>query len=100
MSAFELKTFLEQDNLQELEKLISEADLSMEPYFIEILPDILLKLTNNRTSEQAKKIGGLIIQKMNPFSMKIYMEVLYENMNSIKWQVKKGSFCKTSNRGC
>ena len=91
MSAFELKTFLEQDNFQELEKLISEADLSMEPYLIEILPDILLKLTNNKTNEQSKKIGELIIQKMNPFSMKIYMDVLYENMKSMKWQVKKGS---------
>jgi elongation factor 3 len=91
MSAFELKTFLEQDNFQDLEKFISEADLSMEPFFIEILPDILLKLTNNKTSEQAKCIGELIIQKMNPFSMKIYMDVLYENMNSMKWQVKKGA---------
>jgi len=91
MSAFELKTFLEEDNFQDLEKLIYEADLSMEPYFIEILPDILLKLTNNKTSEQAKKIGELIIQKMNPFSMRIYMDVLYENMNFMKWQVKKGA---------
>ena len=28
---------------------------------------------------------------MNPFSMKLYMEVLYENMKSMKWQVKKGA---------
>ena len=87
----EIKQLLEEHNFHDLEKKISEADLSMEPFFIDILPDILLTLTNTKTSIQGKKIGELIIQKMNPFSMKIYMDVLYENMNSMKWQVKKGA---------
>ena len=87
----EIIQLLEEHNFQDLEKKISEADLSMEPFFIDILPDILLTLTNTKTSIQGKKIGELIIQKMNPFSMKIYMDVLYENMNSMKWQVKKGA---------
>ena len=96
MSEFEspsvqLKNLLEKDNFQDIEKYINQADLSLEPFLIDSLPEILYKLTNNKTSEEAKKIGELIIQKMNPFSMKLYMEVLYENMKSMKWQVKKGS---------
>ncbi len=86
-----LKDFLDKDNFQDLEQYINEADLSLEPFLIDSLPEILYKLTNNKTSEEAKKIGELIIQKMNPFSMKLYMEVLYENMKSMKWQVKKGA---------
>jgi len=87
----QIKEFLEKDNFQDLEDYINQADLSLEPFLIDSLPEILYKLTNNKTSEEAKKIGELIIQKMNPFSMKLYMEVLYENMKSMKWQVKKGT---------
>lgn len=87
----QIKDFLEKDNFQDLEDYINQADLSLEPFLIDSLPEILYKLTNNKTSEEAKKIGELIIQKMNPFSMKLYMEVLYENMKSMKWQVKKGA---------
>ena len=87
----QIKEFLEKDNFQDLEQYINQADLSLEPFLIDSLPEILYKLTNNKTSEEAKKIGELIIQKMNPFSMKLYMEVLYENMKSMKWQVKKGA---------
>jgi hypothetical protein len=36
-------------------------------------------------------VGELLISKMNPFAMKIYMDALYYNMDSMKWQIKKGA---------
>ena len=56
MSEFEspsvqLKNLLEKDNFQDIEKYINQADLSLEPFLIDSLPEILYKLTNNKTSE-------------------------------------------------
>lgn len=82
---------LENNDFDTLNKTIKESDLSSEPYFIEMIPELLNKLTDNKTSEQAKDAGNLIIEKMNVFSMKIYMDVLYESLKSMKWQVKKGA---------
>ena len=93
MSAFLLKQneLLENNNFEELNSFIEKSDLSMEPYFISMIPELLNKLTDYKSSEQAKETGNKIIGKMNVFSMKIYMDVLYENFESLKWQIKKGS---------
>ena len=50
----QIKEFLEKDNFQDLEQYINQADLSLEPFLIDSLPEILYKLTNNKTSEEAK----------------------------------------------
>ena len=93
MSHFLLKQneLLETNNFEELNSIIEKSDLSMEPYFISMIPELLNKLTDYKSSEQAKETGNKIIGKMNVFSMKIYMDVLYENFESLKWQIKKGS---------
>lgn len=96
MSAFsgvaeKLTQFLENDDFPGLETFIKESDLTMEPYFIDFIPQLLTKLTHFKTAEQAKGIGELIVQRMNPFAMKRYMDVLYENLTSMKWQIKKGA---------
>ena len=93
MSVFLLKQneLLENNNFEELNSFIEKSDLSMEPYFISMIPELLNKLTDYKSSEQAKETGNKIIGKMNVFSMKIYMDVLYENFESLKWQIKKGS---------
>lgn len=93
MSAFMLQQneLLENNNFEELNSFIEKSDLSMEPYFISMIPELLNKLTDYKSSEQAKETGNKIIGKMNVFSMKIYMDVLYENFESLKWQIKKGS---------
>ena len=82
---------LENNDFDSLIDLIKEADLSNEPYFIEMIPELLSKLTDYKTLEKAKETCNLIIEKMNVFSMKIYMNMLYENFKSLKWQVKKGA---------
>ena len=93
MSEF-LKTYnkyLDANDFEQLHNKISNSQLIDEPHFIQIIPKLLEKLTDFKTSEQATKIGDLIISKMNPFSMKLYMDVLYDSMKSLKWQIKKGA---------
>ena len=93
MSEF-LKTYnkyLDANEFEQLHNKISNSQLIDEPHFIQIIPKLLEKLTDFKTSEQATKIGDLIISKMNPFSMKLYMDVLYDSMKSLKWQIKKGA---------
>ncbi len=82
---------LENNNFDELNTFIKNSDLSYEPYFIEMIPELLNKLTDYKTCEQAKETCNLIIEKMNVFSMKIYMNVLYKHFSSLKWQIKKGA---------
>jgi len=93
MSVFVKKynEFLENNNFDELNTFIKSSDFSNEPYFINMIPELLNKLTDYKTSEQAKETSNLIIEKMNVFSMKIYMKILYENFTSLKWQIKKGA---------
>ena len=84
-------THLSNNKFQELNNCIENSKLYFEPYIIKIIPDLLLKLTDNKTSTQAIETGNIIIKKMNIFSIKIYMDVLYEQLLSMKWQVKKGA---------
>ena len=81
MSEF-LKTYnkyLDANDFEQLHNKISNSQLIDEPHFIQIIPKLLEKLTDFKTSEQATKIGDLIISKMNPFSMKLYMDKNYNN---------------------
>ena len=86
-----LRGFIQNDSYQEMLEYIKNKDLTIEPFLIDILPEILNKLTNKNTMEQAKEVGEQIIKKMNPFAMKEYMNILYENFTSMKWQIKKGA---------
>ena len=86
-----IQELLKHDHFGELKEYIKASNLSMEPYLIDSLPDLLNKLTHYRTEDHSKDIGELIIKKMNPFSMKLYMNALYEHFTSMKWQIKKGA---------
>ena len=91
MSAFSIQELLQKDQYDDLNSIIQGSTLEKEPENIQLLSELLNKLTDNKTAFQAKETGNLIISKMNAFAMKIYMDVLYENMGSMKWQIKKGS---------
>ena len=86
-----LQGFIRNESYTEMLEYIKNNDLTIEPFLIDILPEILNKLTNKNTMEQAKEVGEQIIKKMNPFAMKEYMNILYENFTSMKWQIKKGA---------
>jgi elongation factor 3 len=82
---------LESNNFDELNKIIESSKLNCEPYIIKIIPELLTKFTDTKTCTQALETGNIIIKKMNIFSIKIYMNILYEQLLSMKWQVKKGA---------
>ena len=86
-----IRDLINNDDFDSLTHLLQNFDYTNEPYFIRNIELLLTKLTNPKTSEQCKRVGELLIEKMNPFAMKIYMDALYENMNSMKWQIKKGA---------
>ena len=96
MSSFDstvdvLKNLIDNDSYDNLNDFINTNDLKIEPFLMDILPEILNKLTNKNTITKAKEVGEQIIKKMNPFAMKQYMNILYENFGSMKWQIKKGA---------
>ena len=91
---------LENNDFENLKKVIQNATLVDEPVLLELLPQILEKIGDHKNSESAKEIGELIISKMNPHAMKMYMDIIYESFSSMKWVIKKaalillGSFAK------
>ena len=91
MSEFSIYELLKSDKYEDLNSIIQCSNLEKEPDFINLIPELLTKLTDHKTADKAKETGDLIISKMNAFAMKIYMDVLYEGMTSMKWQIKKGS---------
>jgi len=97
MSFLEL---LEQNDFEALKTQIQSSNLTSEPYLLQLLPKILEKIGEHKNSESAREIGELIISRMNPHAMKMYMDIVYESFGSIKWVIKKsalillGSFAK------
>lgn len=77
--------------LEAVQVLTEGVEQWIEPYVLSTLPSILDAMANPKTAEAAKKAGEAIIKKMNAHSMRICMNILYEAMNSMKWQTKKGA---------
>jgi elongation factor 3 len=91
---------LENNDFETLKTLIENSSLVDEPVLLELLPHILEKIGDHKNSEPAKEIGEMIISKMNPHAMKMYMDIIYESFGTMKWVIKKaalillGSFAK------
>jgi len=71
--------------------LCEGVDQWIEPYVISLLPSILGNLAVPKTAEAAKVAGNAILHKMSPHSLTIVKDLLYESMNELKWQTKKGA---------
>ena len=91
---------VECNDFETLKTQITDATMADEPFLLQLLPHILEKIGDHKHSEAAREIGELIISKMNPHAMKLYMDVIYDSFSSIKWVIKKsalillGSFAK------
>jgi elongation factor 3 len=91
---------LENNDFENLKTIIQNATLVDEPQLLQLLPHILEKIGDHKNSDSAKAIGEMIISKMNPHAMKLYMDIIYESFGSMKWVIKKaalillGSFAK------
>ena len=82
---------IETNNFDNLLSELTKTTLINEPELIEVLPLLLEKIGDYKLSEKATQCGEIIISKMNPFAMKAYMNILYEGLTSLKWQIKKAS---------
>jgi elongation factor 3 len=94
----ELKTQMQSNNaptavaaLEHVKALCENVDQWIEPYLLELLPYILDNFAVPKTFEAASHAGNAILHKMNAYSIKIVMNLLYESMGSMKWQTKKGA---------
>jgi len=86
-----LNNLLECNDFESVNMKIEHSSLYDEPCRIKIIPNLLIKLTDPKTSTQALETGNLIIKKMNVFAIEIYMKILYDHFDSMKWQIKKGA---------
>ena len=59
-----LVSFLNNNDFESLNNNILSSNLYYEPFIIQIIPDLLLKLTDNKTSSQALETGNIIIKNM------------------------------------
>ena len=59
----DLNSLLDNNEFEKLNYRIQESSLKEEPYLIQLIPELLTKLTDFKTSEQAKETGDLIIGK-------------------------------------
>ena len=84
-------SLIENNDYENLLINLSKTNETDEADLLEILPKLLEKIGDYKFSEKAKQCGEVIISKMNPFAMKAYMNILYEGLDSLKWQVKKAS---------
>lgn len=70
--------------------LCKESAEWVEPYLLTSLPMILDNLATPKTREAATHAGVALMKKMNAHSMKIALDLLYESLESMKWQTKVG----------
>ena len=85
------ENLINENNYDNLLIELTKTNESHEAELLAILPLLLEKIGDYKNSEKAKQCGELIISKMNPFAMKAYMNILYEGLSSLKWQIKKAS---------
>ena len=84
-------SLIDNNDFDNLLSELSKTTFIHEPELLEILPLLLEKIGDYKLSEKATQCGEVIITKMNPFAMKAYMNILYEGLTSLRWQVKKAS---------
>ena len=83
--------FIDNNEFDNLLTELTKTTMINEPELLEVLPLLLEKIGDYKFSEKATRCGEVIISKMNPFAMKAYMNILYEGLTSLKWQIKKAS---------
>ena len=71
--------------------LITGSSEWVEPYLLSLIPSILDNLAAPKTSAAATLAGTAVTKKMNAHSMKLVLNLLYESLESMKWQTKKGA---------
>jgi len=72
-------------------KLCSGTGEWVEPYLLPCLTPILDCLAVKKTTDAATKAGVALMKKMNAHSMLIALDMLFDSLESMKWQTKVGA---------
>jgi elongation factor 3 len=79
------------DAMMRLGIIAEKREYWMEPYLLKFLPLLMDNISFQKTSETAKEVSTIIINKMNTPSIPVVLELLYTSMESLKWQTKCGA---------
>ena len=77
--------------LEAFATLCKDSSAWVEPFLLSQLPSILDNLAVPKTAEAATHAGVALMKKMNAHSLKIALDLLYESLESMKWQTKVGA---------
>eukprot|EP01031_Cornospumella_fuschlensis_P038938 gene38938-47368_t len=77
--------------LEMVKTLCEGVDQWIEPYVVTTLPLILDNLAQPKTAAAAADAGNAILHKSNAHSVRVIVSLLFESLNSMKWQTKKGA---------
>jgi elongation factor 3 len=78
-------------NMKNLALLAKSMDSWAEPYLLDCLPTLMDNISSFKTSAQATSTATAIIEKMNVYSIRVFLNLLYTSLNSMKWQTKCGA---------
>ena len=91
---------MESNDFPLLEQLVESSDstshdnskqMNMEWFRIQMLPQLLEKMSHHQHKSSALNVCERILQKMNVYAMPLYKETLYKCFDSLKWQIKVGA---------
>jgi len=76
--------------IEEIQKFTSMKQHWMEPYILQVLPELLDCISHHKFGTQSIECCKNIVNNMNEQSMKILIEIIYTSFQSMKWQTKCG----------
>ena len=77
--------------MKTLNIMIEKSESWQEPIFLSFLPTLMDNISFFKTSEQAEITATAIIEKMNIYSINVVLDLLFQSMESLKWQTKCGA---------
>ena len=77
--------------MKSLNIMIEKSESWQEPIFLSYLPTLMDNISFFKTSEQAEITATAIIEKMNIYSINVVLDLLFQSMESLKWQTKCGA---------
>eukprot|EP00608_Synchroma_pusillum_P012714 CAMPEP_0198419596 /NCGR_PEP_ID=MMETSP1452-20131203/317_1 /TAXON_ID=1181717 /ORGANISM="Synchroma pusillum, Strain CCMP3072" /LENGTH=1042 /DNA_ID=CAMNT_0044139729 /DNA_START=1 /DNA_END=3129 /DNA_ORIENTATION=- len=73
-------------------KALSEAGAQwVEPFVLGALNDVLEAFSSPKTANAAEAAGRALVTLVSPYALKLVVPMLFESMNHIKWQAKRGA---------
>lgn len=78
-------------SMVELKDIVKNREYWMESYLLDFLPALMENISSPKTCDNSKMCSEIIVKKMNTPCIPIVLNLLYESMDSLKWQTKCGA---------